>query len=86
MRSKPLFAAAAGSLALVLAAGCTDLASRDARATVPVTGSYKQDDIVWKTGVVEAGTVGSKYVHIGWVCVASGTPGTWKEMRVLTGG
>jgi hypothetical protein len=28
----------------------------------------------------------NKYALLGWVCVASGTPGTWKECRALTGG
>lgn len=55
------------------------------RTSAPTTGTYAQDDIVYKSGMVEAGSAGSKYVITGWVCVAGGTPGTWKEMRVLTG-
>jgi hypothetical protein len=56
-----------------------------AQSSVPTTGKYVQDDIVFKSGMVEAGAVGNKYVILGWVCTSSGTPGTWKEMRVLTG-
>jgi len=55
------------------------------KAAIPTTGTYAQDDIVWKSGMAEAGAASSKYVIIGWVCVAGGTPGTFKEMRVLTG-
>lgn len=33
----------------------------------------------------ELGTAGSKYVLRGWKCVSTGTPGTWVEMRSLTG-
>ena len=61
------------------------VARYQAKATIPTTGTYAQDDIVWKTAMVEAGAGGSKYVVLGWVCVASGTPGTFREMRVLTG-
>tara|TARA_R110000868_G_scaffold374787_1_gene639253 strand:+ start:213 stop:521 length:309 start_codon:yes stop_codon:yes gene_type:complete len=67
-----------------LASG-TGAARFQAKATIPTTGTYAQDDIVWKTGMAEAGGVGNKYVIIGWVCVAGGTPGTWREMRTLTG-
>lgn len=56
-----------------------------AKSSIPTTGTYAQDDIVWKTDMVEAGGAGNKYVIIGWVCVAGGTPGTWREMRTLTG-
>ena len=29
---------------------------------------------------------GGKYIVTGWICTVSGTPGTFKESRVLTGG
>ena len=54
--------------------------------TAPTTGTWTQGQMVKKTDPVEAGSAGSKYVIVGWVCVTNGTPGTWKEMRVLTGG
>lgn len=31
------------------------------------------------------GTAGSQYVITGWLCTASGTPGTWTECRAMTG-
>lgn len=51
----------------------------------PTTGTYSQGDKIWHSAPIEAGSVSSKYIIIGYVCVASGTPGTWREMRVLTG-
>jgi hypothetical protein len=56
-----------------------------AQTTIPTTGSYVQGDKIWKSNPVEAGGVGNKYVVIGYICVASGSPGTLVEMRVLTG-
>lgn len=55
------------------------------RTTAPTAGTWAQGDEVRHSAPVEAGTVGSKYVVLGWVCVSGGTPGTWREMRVLTG-
>ena len=51
----------------------------------PTTGTWAQGDTCRNTSPSEAGAVGSKYVVIGWVCTASGSPGTWLAMRVLTG-
>lgn len=54
--------------------------------TAPTTGTWSQGDKCKNTAPTESGTAGSKYITTGWCCVSSGTPGTWKEMRVLTGG
>lgn len=57
-------------------------------ATAAPTGAvvaYQQGDKVWHSAPVEAGAPGAKYVVVGFVCVASGSPGTWLEMRTLTG-
>jgi len=51
----------------------------------PTTREWMVGDIVWNSAAAEAGGAGSKYVIMGWVCTTSGEPGTWKEMRVLTG-
>jgi len=56
-----------------------------ASTTAPTTGNWSVGDMVRNTSPSELGSGGSKYVIIGWVCVTSGTPGTWKEMRTLTG-
>lgn len=51
----------------------------------PTTGAWVQGDILRNSAPVELGVAGSKYVITGWICVASGSPGTWREMRSLTG-
>jgi hypothetical protein len=53
--------------------------------SAPTTGQWTQGDFVTNTSPTELGTASSKYVIRGWVCVASGTPGTWVEARFLTG-
>ena len=55
------------------------------RTSAPTTGTWLQGDTVKNTNPSELGGAGNKYVIIGWICTASGTPGTWKEMRTLTG-
>jgi hypothetical protein len=57
----------------------------NATTAAPTTGSYQQGDKVWNTTPTELGAASSKYVILGWVCVAAGSPGTWVEMRTLTG-
>jgi hypothetical protein len=57
-------------------------------ATAAPTGdavSYQVGDEVKNLTPTEAGTAGSMYLIVGWKCVAAGAPGTWREMRVLTG-
>lgn len=60
----------------------------NARSVIPA-GPGKVLDKVWRTveqgASVEEGAAGSKYVVVGYICVLSGDPGTWREMRVLTG-
>lgn len=53
--------------------------------SAPTTGTWSVGDKVENTGPSEAGSAGSQYVIIGWVCTAEGAPGTWREMRVFTG-
>jgi len=54
-------------------------------ATIPTTGSFSQGDFIKNSAPVEAGTAGSKYVLLGWVCTVGGTPGTLLPVRTLTG-
>lgn len=51
----------------------------------PTVGNFAKGDIVWNSAPAEAGGAGSKYVVLGWICTAAGSPGTFKDMRVLTG-
>lgn len=61
-------------------------ASHNALIAAPVLGDGRLGDFVRNSAPSELGAGGSKYVVLGWVCVASGSPGTWKDCRVLTGG
>ncbi|HVW50819.1 MAG TPA: right-handed parallel beta-helix repeat-containing protein [Trinickia sp.] len=45
-------------------------------SAAPTTGSYEQGDIVWSVAPAAA-------TAIGWVCTASGTPGTWKTFGTI---
>lgn len=57
-------------------------------APAPPTGSvvnYNQGDFIRNSAPTVLGTAGSQYVVMGWVCVASGAPGTWVASRTLTG-
>jgi hypothetical protein len=55
-------------------------------ATAAPTGNtWAIGDIVRNSAPAELGAALSKYVIVGWICTVSGTPGTWLEMRTLTG-
>jgi hypothetical protein len=59
---------------------------RHASATAaPTLGNYVKSDIVWNSDTSVLGTAGGQYVILGWVCYVSGNPGTWAEMRAVTG-
>lgn len=60
-------------------------ATNNATTAAPTTGAHAQGDYVRNSQPTEAGTAGSKYVVLGWVCVVGGTPGTWVQCRALTG-
>lgn len=57
----------------------------NAYTAAPTAGTYARGDFIRNSEPSEAGSASSMYVIIGWICTASGTPGTWKECRVLTG-
>jgi len=59
--------------------------SHQAGTAPPTTGTYNTGDIIYNTTPSELGSAGSKYVVLGWMCVAGGSPGTWVEMRAYTG-
>lgn len=46
-------------------------------------------DVVFDSNATVRGSVApglaASYVRMGWVCTVPGTPGTWQEIRVLTG-
>jgi hypothetical protein len=49
------------------------------------TDAYTVGDFVKNNDPVELGAVASKYIILGFICIADGTPGVWREVRVLTG-
>ena len=53
--------------------------------TAPIAGSFNQGDWCDNTTPSELGTEGSKYVITRFECVKGGTPGTWVQLRALTG-
>lgn len=61
------------------------LAAFNSATAAPTGNTWAIGDIVRNSAPAEAGVALSKYVVIGWICTASGTPGTWLEMRTLTG-
>jgi hypothetical protein len=60
-------------------------AATNAATSIPTAGSYRQGDFVRNSTPSETGGAGSKYVLLGWLNVTSGSPGTFKEVRALTG-
>ena len=60
-------------------------ASYNALVAAPTTGTWAQGDFIKNRTPTELGAAASKYVVIGFICVASGTPGTWLQARTLTG-
>lgn len=53
--------------------------------STPANGTWRAGDRIINLTPSEAGGAGNKYVIWGWVCSVSGAPGTWLEMRCLTG-
>src|SRR5690606_32929599 len=60
-------------------------ASTFATTAAPTAGAWQQGDFIRNSEPEEAGSDTAKYVITGWLCVASGEPGTWVETRCLTG-
>lgn len=56
-----------------------------AATAAPTTGTWAKGDKVRNSNPSELGSAASKYVIDGWICTASGAPGTWLEQRTLTG-
>lgn len=60
-------------------------ASYGALTAAPTQGTWMVGDVVRNSAPSELGTATAKYVITGWICSVSGTPGTWLQMRTLTG-
>lgn len=48
-------------------------------AGIPIVGTYEVGDIIWNTSPVLGGV-------LGWICIASGTVGTWVQFGEIGGG
>lgn len=57
----------------------------NAMTAAPTGGTWAQGDFILNKTPSELGTAGSKYVIHGFRCVVSGSPGTWVDVRTLTG-
>lgn len=57
----------------------------NAATAAPTAGQFAQGDFVRNSAPVELGPALSRYVITGWLCTASGTPGTFVQVRSLTG-
>ena len=87
------------SLAGILRAICNQVnqlsegqiqARYSAQSVVPTaTISAQVGDIIWDLNTTVRASVApglaASYVRLGWVCNVAGTPGTFQELRVLTG-
>lgn len=62
-------------------------ARHGAMTAAPTLGTGVKGDIVWNSNPSETSNAvtGESYIILGWECTSSGSPGTWKELRVLTG-
>lgn len=56
-----------------------------ASTAAPTTGTWARGDEITNSAPSELGSASSKYVIDKWKCTVGGTPGTWLEMRSLTG-
>ena len=57
----------------------------NAATSAPTTGLYQRGDYLRNSAPAVLGAAGSQYVIKGWLCTASGEPGTWVQDRGLTG-
>ncbi len=56
-----------------------------AAAAAPVSGTWTRGEQVQNSTPSVLGSAASQYTITGWICAVAGTPGTWVEMRALTG-
>lgn len=61
------------------------VAAYNAATSAPTTGTFQRGDQIRHSEPSEQGAPGAKYIITGFICVAGGEPGTWREMRSLTG-
>jgi hypothetical protein len=68
-----------------LGSGAFSAVSDNAATAAPTTGTYAQGDFIRNSNPTELGAATAKYVVLGFICTVGGTPGTWFQVRTLTG-
>jgi hypothetical protein len=58
-------------------------ARHGAMTAAPTAGNWEIGDFVWNSNPSLVSSDIADYVLYGWICTASGTPGTWRQARVL---
>ena len=58
-------------------------ARHGATTAAPTTGDWVKGDLVDNSSPAVVSSDVADYIVVGWVCTVSGSPGTWKERRVL---
>ncbi len=61
------------------------VAHYNAATAAPTSGNWTQGDQIRNSAPAELGSAASKYIVTGWICTVAGTPGTWLQLRSLTG-
>lgn len=62
------------------------VARHGAMTAAPTAGTWIKGDLVDNSSPAVVTDDVADYVIVGWICTASGSPGTWKERRVLVEG
>lgn len=60
------------------------MARHGAMTAAPSVGIWEKGDFVWNSNPSLLSSDIADYVIYGWICTASGEPGTWQQARVLT--
>jgi hypothetical protein len=58
-------------------------ARHGAMTAAPTAGNWEIGDFVWNSNPSLVSSDIADYVLYGWICTASGTPGTWRQARVI---
>jgi hypothetical protein len=68
-----------------IASGVFIHSADNAATAAPTAGTYAKGDFIRNSNPTELGIATAKYVIFGYICTVGGTPGTWLQVRTLTG-
>jgi hypothetical protein len=57
--------------------GINQMLYRGVASAIPTSGAYLQGDLLYNSAPTSGG-------YVGWICVASGNPGTWKTFGLIS--